>query len=99
VGGPNEPTLFGCYPISAGARCQIKVFHKALEGPFFVDKAFIYLDLGLLRISSLQIVTHIDKTKVCTAQKSKKLSPSFLLARKKIKLMKMSRLICIGDVR
>jgi hypothetical protein len=68
-------------------------------GPFLLGKVLIYLDLGLLRISSLQIVTHSAKTKVCTAQKNKKLSPSFLPARKKIKLRKMSRLICIGDVR
>jgi hypothetical protein len=69
------------------------------QGPFLLGKILIYLDLGLLKNSSLQIVTHSAKTKACTAQKNKKLSSSFLPARKKIKLMIMSRLICIGDVR
>lgn len=55
-----------------------------------------YLFLGLLSISSLQIITHTDSTKVCAAQKNRKLSPSFLPARKKIKLMKKSRLVRIG---
>lgn len=72
---------------------------KALSrGLFLLEKAD-YLVLGLLSISSLQIITHTDSTKVCAAQKNRKLSPSFLPATKKIKLMKKSRLVRIGDFR